>query len=177
MKLLRTASFALLAGMAASSAQAENCGDTSFFSLAAGACAGSYVGALEGAAAETDALAAQWGGSWAYIGRSDAAGNGPFTSNPQVAFSGLLGFDAPLLGDFVIGLQSGSQYSYYRFNAATALSSLTFSSTEGVATTPQGNPLELSHATLYVTAVPEPGQLPLLVAGLLAVGWTARRRG
>ena len=158
-------------------ARAENCGDTGFVAQAASDCRGSFAGSLNGAAAELAYLAAQWGGGWTYSGNSDDGGNGPFTANPQVAFSGVLGFDAPISGDFVIGLKAGTQYSYYLFRGASGLSALTFSSTEGVATTVQGNPLALSHASLYVAAVPEPGAWALLSAGLLGVGWRARGAG
>lgn len=177
MKSARPAWILCTALLSPLAAWAENCGDTGFVAQAANDCRGSFAGTLNGAAAELAYLAAQWGGGWTYTGKSDDIGNGPFTANPQVAFSGVLGFDAPVSGDFVIGLQAGPQYSYYLFRGGSALGSLTFSSTEGVATSVQGNPLALSHASLYVSAVPEPGGWALLTAGLLGVGWRVRRRG
>ncbi len=171
--------FALLALAAlALPARAESCADTNFSTLAASACMGSFSGDLIGSVAETAALSAQWGGSWAFAGRSDAVGNGPFNTHPQVAFSGTLGLDTPASGTFVVGLVAAGQFSWYRFQAAAPISSLTFDNTEGVATTPQGNPLSLSYAALYVSAVPEAGSASLLLVGLLTLSAViAKRRG
>ena len=155
MRHLRTAFVALAAALAAVPALAENCPDTGFVALAAADCRGAFVGDLNGSAAETATLASAWGGAWRFAGNSDDSGNGPFSSNPQIAFSGALVFDTPISGDFVIGLVAANQHSYYLFHATSAVASLTFDSTEGVATTVQGNPQALSHAALYVSAVPE----------------------
>ena len=176
MRQLRTAFVALAATAAALPALAENCQDTGFVALAAADCRGAFGGNLTGNPTEAAALATAWGGSWNFAGKSDDSGNGPFTSNPQLAFSGLLVFDTPISGDFVIGLTAADQYSYYLFRATSAVTSLTFDSTEGVATTIQGNPQTLSHASLYVSAVPEASTSAMLLAGLLSVAWLVVRR-
>lgn len=176
MRHLRTAFVALATAAAAVPALAENCADTGFIALAAADCRGAFVGSLSGDPAENVALAAAFGGTWSFAGKSDDSGNGPFTSNPQTAFSGALVFDTPISGDFVIGLVAANQFSYYRFQATSAVNSLTFDTTEGVATSIQGNPLALSHAAMYVSAVPEVGTGAMLLAGLLSVGWLAARR-
>lgn len=176
MRHLRTTLFALAAAAAATPALAENCADTGFVALAAADCRGAFVGGLSGNPAENVALAAAWGGTWSFAGKSDDGGNGPFSSNPQIAFSGALLFDAPISGDFVIGLVAGNQFSYYRFHTTAAVASLIFDTTEGVATTVQGNPLALSHAALYVSAVPEASTGAMLLAGLLPMGWLVLRR-
>lgn len=179
MRHLRTAFVALAAAAATAAAVpalAENCADTGFVALAAADCRGAFVGSLSGNPAETVALATAWGASWSFAGKSNDSGNGPFSSNPQIAFSGALVFDTPISGDFVIGLVAGSQFSYYRFETTSAVASLTFDTTEGVATSIQGNPLALSHAALYVSAVPEASTGAMLLAGFLSVGWLAARR-
>ena len=179
MRHLRTTFVALVAAgatLAAVPALAENCADTGFVALAAVDCRGAFAGTLNGNGAESAALTAAWGGAWSFAGKSDDSGNGPFTSNPQIAFSGALVFDIPISGDFVIGLVAGNQFSYYRFQSTSAVASLTFDTTEGVATTVQGNPLALTHAALYVSAVPEASSAAMLLAGLLSVGWLAARR-
>ena len=176
MRHFRTALVAWAAAAATLPALAENCTDTGFVALAAADCRGAFSGSLNGNPAESAALSAAWGGSWVFAGKSNDAGNGPFSSNPQTAFSGALVFDTPISGAFVIGLVAGGQFSYYRFQATTAVTSLTFDNTEGVATTVQGNPLALSHAALYVSAVPEASTSAMLLAGLLSVSALALRR-
>lgn len=157
-------------------AWAESCHDSNFSSLAAADCRGSLAGFLSGNASEASYLNSQWIGQWAYAGSSADTGNGPFTQNPQVMFNGQLSFDAPISGDFIIGLESSGQHSFYLFHAATGVAALSFDSTEGVATSPQGNPLPLTHATLYTpSAVPEPASYALLLAGLGAVGFVSAR--
>ena len=176
MRHFRTALVAWAAAAVALPALAENCTDTGFVALAAVDCRGAFFGSLTGNPAEGAALATAWGGNWVYAGKSNDAGNGPFSSNPQTAFSGALVFDNPISGAFVIGLVAGDQFSYYRFQATTAVTSLTFDTTEGVATTIQGNPVALSHAALYVSAVPEVNSSAMLLAGLLSMSALALRR-
>jgi hypothetical protein len=162
-------------------ALAENCTDTNWTLLADADCKGSFVGNINGDAAETTFLDATWGatagGSFDYLGKSDDAGNGPFTGNPS-GTSGTLTFDTPITGWFVIGLKASNQYSYYLFDATSPISSLTFDSTAGVAVNRQGIPQGLSHAALYAVAapVPEPETYALMMAGLAAVGFMSRRR-
>ena len=176
MRHFRTALVAWAAAAATLPALAENCMNTGFVALAAVDCRGAFFGSLNGNPAESAALATAWGGNWVFAGKSNDAGNGPFSSNPQTAFSGALVFDTPISGAFVIGLVAGDQFSFYRFQATTAAALLTFDTTEGVATTIQGNPLALSHAALYVSAVPEVNSSAMLLAGLLSVSALALRR-
>ena len=176
MRHFRTALVAWAAAAATLPALAENCTDTGFITLAAADCRGAFSGSLTGNPAESVTLATAWGGNWVFAGKSNDAGNGPFSSNPQTAFSGALVFDTPISGAFVIGLVAGDQFSYYRFQATTAVTSLTFDTTEGEATTIQGNPVALSHAAMYVSAVPEVNSSAMLLAGLLSVSALALRR-
>ncbi len=167
---------ALAAAAVVLPALAENCADTGFVALAATDCRGAFVGSLTGNPTDSVALAAARGGTWRFAGKSDDSGSGPFSSNPQTAFGGVLVFDTPISGDFVVGLVAGNQFSYYRFPATGAVASLTFDTTEGVATTIQGKPLALSHAALYVSGVPEASAFAMMLAGLLSVCALAARR-
>lgn len=152
-------------------AATESCTHTVLSILPPPACIGSFVGSLDGGADETDLLKATWGQDFVYQGRSDDEGFGPFASNPQVAFNGVLAFDEPQMGQFVLGLVSAGKHSYYLINTKRRVGGLSFDSLEGVATTPQGNPFSLDYAVLYVAAnpVPEPAPALLLAAGLAAL--------
>jgi len=171
------ASAAFLAVMAAP-AYAENCADTTWAALAASACSGSFTGNLNGAASELTALNTAFGGAWTYAGKSDDAGSGPFTANPS-GTTGTFTFDSAITGAFVIGLKAANNYSYYLFNAAAPLTSLTFNTTAGVALNANGVAQGLSHAALYtgvVASIPEPATYGLLLAGLGVMALVARRR-
>lgn len=178
-KLSSIASAALASAFLCTPAMAENCASTTFTALASSACAGSFVGNINGSASEVTFLNSTFGGGFTYTGKSDDAGNGPFTGNPMVSTLGTLTFDSPLFGMFVIGLKAADNYSYYLFNALAPTSSLTFSSTAGVALNRNEMSQNLSHAALYVRAVgpvPEPETYALMMAGLAALGFVSRRR-
>jgi hypothetical protein len=171
------AAAALVAGLVGAPAHAENCADTTFTALASIDCAGSFVGNINGSASETTFLNTEFGSTFTYVGKSDDAGNGPFTSNPAVNMGGTLTFDSAISGMFVIGLKAANNYSYYLFDAVSPVTSLTFNSTAGVAVNVRGIPQDLSHANLYITtAVPEPETYALMLAGLGVVGFMAKRR-
>lgn len=171
---------ALIAGaLFTGTAAAEVCTDTTF-TIASIDCAGSFVGNINGSASEITFLNMEFSNTFTYGGKSDDAGNGPFTNDPDVSTNGTLFFDSPIVGDFVIGLKAAGNYSYYLFSTLVPISSLTFDSTAGVAVNGRGIPQDLSHANLYITTavppVPEPETYALMLAGLGALGFVARRR-
>jgi hypothetical protein len=179
LKSLARFSLPLLALLAMNGAHAEDCADTSFSGVAASACIGSLPNNINGATAETDFLATTFGGSWSFVGSTDSTGFGPFSSNPSGATSGTLNFDSAVSGRIVIGLKAANQHSFYYFDLAAPVTSLSFDTTAGIATNVRGNAQNLSHAILYAGSplpVPEPASWALLAAGLGVIGAIARRR-
>ncbi len=138
----------------------------------------SCQGALGGniAAGQTDTAMFAGYGSFGLVGTSGSAGFGPFSANPGSGTSGVLNFDSPQTGYFVLGIQGGPTYSLYLFNGGLAgITALSFS-TFGIATV-DGNPgPNLSQLALFAAPVPEPSTYALMLAGLAVVGSIAGRR-
>ncbi|HEX2010012.1 MAG TPA: FxDxF family PEP-CTERM protein [Roseateles sp.] len=187
-KLLATALFAGL-GLATSAHAALTSGSISCSSgttnVAFIDCAGSFVGNLSGSlsADQIAMLNSSFGdkgfsyNSSLSYSMSNGAGNGVFSDDGK-DFS--LNFDAgtKATGLFVIGLKQANAYSFYLFDGGTqGINQLSFD-VKGVVSGPQAG--GLSHAVflgnVQTAAVPEPETYALMLAGLAAVGFVARRR-
>lgn len=154
---------------------------TSGFNPDALACSGAWMGndaqlqadVLAQAATDFNGIVGS-GMVWTWAGKSDDADSGPFAANADGS-TGTLTFDTPMTGYFAISLKSSESFSMYLFNGGTTgISSIDYS-TLGVSLNDRGTAQGLSHAALLVP-VPEPGTYALMLAGLVAVGYTARRR-
>jgi len=144
-------------------------------------CGGSFAGNNQNQ--EADVLAyiqTTWAQTFTDQGSSDTPVTfGPFTGNPDTA-TGTLTFDFAIDQAFVLTLKAGNQFSLFYFDGSgPAISSIDYS-TLGVNVNNQGVANGLSHATIYagnlVPGIPEPETYALMLAGLGAVGFMARRR-
>lgn len=145
------------------------------------ACGGSFAGNNQNQEADVLAyITSTWGQVFTDQGSSDTAGTfGPFTGNPDGS-TGTLTFDFAIDQAFVLTLKAGNQFSLFYFDGSgPAITSIDYS-TLGVNVNNQGVPQGLSHATIYagnlVPGIPEPETYALMLAGLGAVGFMARRR-
>jgi hypothetical protein len=145
------------------------------------ACGGSFDGNNQNQEADVLAyITTTWGEVFTDQGSSDTPVSfGPFTGNPDGA-TGTLTFDFPIDQAFVLTLKAGNQFSLFYFDGSgPAITSIDYS-TLGVNLNNQGIPNGLSHATIYagelVPGIPEPETYALMLAGLGAVGFMARRR-
>lgn len=120
-----------------------------------------------------------WGsyGAFSLMGKSDDAGNGPFTS----VDGSPLNFDSPMSGYFALTLKQANYFSVYLFYAQNPVSSINWD-TRGVANNGgTGDPGKLSHAVLYagpgsMSTVPEPSTYLLFGSGLVGLLGVARFR-
>ena len=148
------------------------------------ACSGAFDGNNLGNAArlaDVQAAVNSLSGSTAltFAGSSTDASNGPFTSSPT-GNAGTLTFDSAIDGAFVLALKAGDAFSLFYYDGSGApISSIDFT-TLGVSVNVRGIGNGLSHATLYegapVPSIPEPETYALMLAGLGAMGFVARRR-
>lgn len=139
----------------------------------------SCTGAFEG---NTSNGTINYGGvDFDFIGKTgaDGSGSGPFGAFGADYKSGVLTFDTPWTGTFVIGLKAGNDYSLYQFSSVAGVTQIFFD-TLGVSVNPNGIGNGLSHVSLYggvpVPSVPEPETYALMLAGLGIVGLRLRRR-
>lgn len=191
-KLLKTA----VAGLAASlilagtahaqltpSSSGPACSD---WSMALGGwteCRGSFAGNNLGSSFPDAGLVMayinnQWGlGVTTSSTTEEGSSAGPFGNWGTDVGSGVLTFDNPIYGDFVVALKTSTYFSLYLFTGADGWTTLDFN-TVGTQTNKNGVGKGLSHATLYggEFTVPEPGTWFLLGSGLMGLAFVGSRR-
>jgi hypothetical protein len=109
------------------------------------------------------------------LGKSDDPGSGPFTSSSG-GTNGTLFLDDLLSGPFAVGLHAGGNFSLYFFDGGNTNVSALFFDTKGVSLNSHSSPQGLSHANLYISAIPEPEIYAMMTLGLGLLGFLGRRR-
>lgn len=135
--------------------------------VSATACSGAWVGNNKNQEAGVLAELAAMSGTadWSYAIDLTASGGS----------TGTLTFEA-LSGPFAVALKAANGFSLYYFDGSSGpVSSLNYS-TAGTAINTIGKAQGLSHASLYLAPVPEPGSTALMLAGLAGVAFVVRRR-
>ena len=154
------------------------CPDVSF-SSAATDCYGSIAPPPNDDLSQVNAiiLAEGWGSTVSYQYKDSIKGVGTDTSFiDAVGLSnagGYVTFSQAFTGPLVLTLKLGQSWSAYYFENGVAAGDLAY--TVGLKDT---SGLGLSHASLFtnVPAVPEPQTYALMLAGMAAIGFMARRR-
>jgi hypothetical protein len=186
MALLAVAGFALPAH--ALTTGSVNCGASTTTTAQAGyvSCLGSYTGNMDNQLTGSSGIFAAINSGFnlstnKYFASESFGGTGnPFKQNEGVNDDGVINFDQALSGSFVLGLKQGSAFSLYLFDGskvAGGISSIAFD-TNGVKSANKVS-FDLSHAGFFgapVTAVPEPESYALMLAGLAAMAFVAKRR-
>lgn len=160
---------------------ASNCA-VSVLNPTATACRGTFAGnnlgnASHGAVATEAYINATWGlGLDGIAGSADSFSvNGPADASAAAGYQVDLG--SSFAGDFVVALKQANGFSLYFFDNQVPTQFLSFTTNAGFGGT--GNQ-GISHFTLYggevVLGIPEPATYALMLAGLAAIGFVARRR-